>query len=73
MCQELGTKNRYILNFMTVGLYGSNKMLSGYLKLKCIDLQASLKLKPEEKAVRFVKKILMDGGKRWAQKEKTTG
>lgn len=33
------------------------------MRLKRLDIQVSLKLKPEHKAFRFGKKALMDGGK----------
>ena len=47
-----------------VGICGSNEMLSGYMRSKHLDLQVSWKLKPEDKAFRFGKKILMDGGEK---------
>lgn len=55
LCQGRGIRTRYILYYMIVGICESNKTLS------IIDLQVSLKLKPEDKGFRFGKKVLMDG------------
>ena len=41
LCQELVTKTRSILVYLTVGICGSNQTLSGYMKLTPLDFQVS--------------------------------
>ena len=41
LCQELATKTRSILVYLTVGICGSNQTLSGFMKLTHLDFQES--------------------------------
>ena len=41
LCQELATKTRSILVYLTVGICGSTQTLSGYVKLTHLDFQVS--------------------------------